>query len=659
MSRIDRRHFSSGLWAAGLFLFAAAWPVSAGAAAPSFFQDESSSCDACHETTLQGSVHQDFGCSDCHSNIVAGPHQEAPLTELGGNQICAQCHDSALEAVDKSVHGGVLACMDCHGQPHEVRSPGDVASLVNPLKQIQTCGQCHDSNGLMDGYLRSVHGRALVVSGLINAPSCSDCHGAHSILAPSQPDSTVSAGNVPNTCGTCHQYLLTTWRDKSSHGRAWKEGKSGGPVCTTCHSSHTVMEPRAGKQRLRSAENCGGCHGVRYATYRDSFHGQVSDLGFLTAATCSDCHTPHQSLPVEDPESSINPDRLAATCGQCHERVNASFLTFDPHDDPASGHGNAYVRFIWLFMTALLIGVFGFFGLHDLLWLQRSIVGLARGEAATLRNLRQGPYVRRFGKLEIRLHVIIIASFLLLAATGLPLKFHFTEWADRLAALFGGVDSARGLHRLAALVTFGYAAVHVGSVLKRVLIGKDYGVLWGWRSMTPRGEDFADLLKNVRYFLYLGPRPKMSRWSYWEKFDYFAVFWGVVIIGISGLMLWFPGFFTLFLPGWTLNAAFIVHSDEALLATGFIFIFHFFHTHLRPEVFPMDPVVFTGCMPLEQFKEERPREYKHLVERGELEALLVDAPSPERMRRARIFGFSALGVGTTLLLGILASFLLY
>ena len=86
------------------------------------------------------------------------------------------------------------------------------------------------------------------------------------------------------------------------------------------------------------------------------------------------------------------------------------------------------------------------------------------------------------------------------------------------------------------------------------------------------------------------------------------------MIGVSGLMLWFPDFFTKFLPGWALNAAYIIHSDEALLATGFIFLFHFFHTHLRPESFPMDPVIFTGSMPLHRFKEERPLEYQRMVE---------------------------------------------
>jgi hypothetical protein len=152
----------------------------------------------------------------------------------------------------------------------------------------------------------------------------------------------------------------------------------------------------------------------------------------------------------------------------------------------------------------------------------------------------------------------------------------------------------------------------------------------------------------MKYFLYLGPKPKFDRFTYWEKFDYMAVFWGVAIIGISGLVLWFPVAATTVLPGWALNAAYLVHSDEALLATGFIFLFHFFHTHLRPEAFPMDTVIFTGRMPLELFKEERALEYERLVAQGKLDDYLAPAPTAAELRRAYIFGFIALAIGIVL-----------
>ena len=244
--------------------------------------------------------------------------------------------------------------------------------------------------------------------------------------------------------------------------------------------------------------------------------------------------------------------------------------------------------------------------------------------------------------MQMATHVTIVTSFLLLAATGLPLKFAEAPWAPGLMAAVGGAQTAGFLHRVAAIVTFGYFAWHLGALAYAWIVQKQRGFFWGPRSMVPQPRDLLDLWAMVKYFLYLGPRPKFDRFTYWEKFDYMGVFWGVAVIGISGLVLWLPTFFTTFLPGWVLNAAYVIHSDEALLATGFIFMFHFFHTHLRPEAFPMDTVVFTGRMPLETFKEERPLEYQRLVAQGKLDELMAPAPTSAERTRAYIFGFTTL-----------------
>jgi cytochrome b subunit of formate dehydrogenase len=154
----------------------------------------------------------------------------------------------------------------------------------------------------------------------------------------------------------------------------------------------------------------------------------------------------------------------------------------------------------------------------------------------------------------------------------------------------------------------------------------------------------------MKWFFGKGQRPEYGRWTYWEKFDYLAVFWGVAIIGASGLMLWFPEFFTRLLPGWLINVATIVHSDEALLAVGFIFTIHFFNTHLRPEAFPMDTVVFTGLAPLSEYRENRPAEYAELKRTGELrKRVTTQGPSPTVMVLVRVFGFTFLAVGVTLI----------
>jgi cytochrome b subunit of formate dehydrogenase len=644
-------------------------------------------CTDCHDDeSLQPAAahaHSELSCKDCHSNITRAPHRLRELTQLQGDAICTQCHEPpalashaeegctgchgpphqtttpdenictdchsrAHRTLGRSVHGKDVGCTDCHGDLHSVVSPEDFGSRLSAVNQIRTCGGCHQT--MMDGYLISEHSKALLVSGLISAPACTDCHGAHNIRSHDNPAATTSHGHIPETCGSCHALILERWTGQSAHGFAWKEGVAG-PVCSTCHKAHAITEPTQAETRLGFPEACGHCHGELYTTFRDSFHGQATQLGYVTTAICSDCHTPHRNLPADDPRSSVHPDHLAETCGQCHGAVNASFLTFDPHSDPSDPDRNPKVYFVYLFMLVLLLGVFAFFGVHDLLWLQRGLVAAARGE---LKGLRQtgGPYVKRFSDIHVWTHGVVVVSFLLLAATGLPLRFSSAPWAQPMMDLFGGPELAGGLHRVAAVVTFGYFAFHVLQVLYESLVERKKGYFWGPHSMVPQPKDFKDLWANLKYFFYLGPPPPVGRWAYWEKFDYLAVFWGVAVIGLSGLMLWLPDFFTRFLPGWALNAAFVIHSEEALLATGFIFIFHFFHVQLRPEVFPLDPVIFTGRMSLERFKEERPMEYERLVEHGELESRLVDPPSRSTMRKAHIFGFTATGIGIFLAVAI-------
>jgi cytochrome b subunit of formate dehydrogenase len=170
-------------------------------------------------------------------------------------------------------------------------------------------------------------------------------------------------------------------------------------------------------------------------------------------------------------------------------------------------------------------------------------------------------------------------------------------------------------------------------------------------------QDLKDFLASVRWFFGRGPRPEYGRWTYWEKFDYFAVFWGMFVIGSTGILLWFPEFFTILLPGKSVNIATIIHSDEALLAVAFIFTVHFFNTHFRPDKFPMDPVIFTGRVSVEELKADKPREYEELVASGDLEKNLYD-PYPRNVQIVfRVIGFTALFIGLTLIALIVYSML--
>jgi cytochrome b subunit of formate dehydrogenase len=246
--------------------------------------------------------------------------------------------------------------------------------------------------------------------------------------------------------------------------------------------------------------------------------------------------------------------------------------------------------------------------------------------------------VLRFTGAQRIAHAALMVSFLGLALTGMPLLFSHTAWAPTMARLFGGFETAGLLHRFFAVIMIVDFVAHVAWLLNRIFVKKEYGILWGPKSLVPQPTDLVQMLGHFRWFVGAGPRPKFDRWTYWEKFDYWAVFWGMFIIGGSGLMLWFPEFFSLLLPGTVFNLATLVHGEEALLAVGFIFSIHFFNGHIRPEKFPMDTCMFSGRIPLEELKHERPAEYERLVKEGTLASVLTGPAEPWALTWGRVLG---------------------
>ena len=235
-------------------------------------------------------------------------------------------------------------------------------------------------------------------------------------------------------------------------------------------------------------------------------------------------------------------------------------------------------------------------------------------------------YYFRFTLGQRYLHGLVIVTFLGLAATGMALRFSEREWAKQMADAIGGFTAVLSLHKLCAvLVTAGFL-YHIAEILYRAIVKKEPGLFWGPNSMTPQPKDILDLYKMVRWFFWMGPQPEFDHFAYWEKFDYWAVFWGMAIIGVSGYMMWFGPFFARWVPGYVLNIALLIHGEEALLAVWFIFIIHFFNSHFRPEKFPLDPVIFTGRLTAAEYQHERPLDYSRLGESGALETLSADPP---------------------------------
>ncbi|MGW8286834.1 MAG: formate dehydrogenase subunit gamma [Desulfobulbales bacterium] len=269
----------------------------------------------------------------------------------------------------------------------------------------------------------------------------------------------------------------------------------------------------------------------------------------------------------------------------------------------------------------------------------------------------QVEYVQRFTIFPRFLHFLVIISFLTLAVTGMALKFASERWAEFIANFFGSFEILGALHRMMAVVTFTYFALNFVLLYQNwKRSGKSLlGFLLQRESLVPNLHDAKELLQTFKWFFGMGPQPQYGRWTYWEKFDYMAVFWGVAVIGSTGLCLWFPEIFTRVIPGYWINIATIIHSDEALLASGFIFTIHFFNTHLRPEKFPLDPVIFTGTMPLDELRHERPREYAELVAAGKLEEIKVPPTPRWFFVISHIFGFTALAIGLSLVVSIIYS----
>jgi cytochrome b subunit of formate dehydrogenase len=580
---------------------------------------------------------------------------------------------------------GAANCWDCHGS-HTILPAKNADSPVFKMNLPRTCATCHTNAALTkeykmkypevaSQYLDSIHGRALLKMGLIVAPSCNDCHGVHDIKRAVDRESPINHANVAKTCGKCHLGIEQTY-EQSIHGQLLAKGDPRGPVCTDCHTAHQIENPEGNNFKAISDQRCGKCHQDRLAHYRETYHGKAMALGRPNVApevaACYDCHGYHDILPTSNPRSHLSKANIVTTCRKCHGQANASFTEYDPHADPLDRAHSPALHWTFLFMTSLLIGVFVFFGAHTLLWLVRSAY-LYRHDSKAFRELKINAqkgdeWFTRFTPYERFLHILVVTSFLLLVITGMPLKFYYTDWAKVLFLVLGGAQVARTLHHFGALVTFFYFGLHLAGMSGRFWQRRSefrnpatgrYSLkrLWafwlGPDSMIPTWHDVRDFLAHQKWFFGRGPKPEFDRWTYWEKFDYFAVFWGVFIIGFSGLILWFPQFFSRLMPGWVINIAMVVHSDEALLAAGFIFTVHFFNTHFRLEKFPMDTVIFSGRVSKTEMLHERKRWYERLLSSGRLEQFRI-RDEWERWRGiARSFGYFFFGLGVVLLLLIL------
>lgn len=587
-------------------------------------------CLGCHSDKVNGdafkaSVHAPLDCTGCHADIKAYPHEPAPKPVD-----CAQCHADVKTAYDTGLHAKAVAagnkngatCFSCHGSPHAILPSSDPKSRTFRTNVPGTCESCHAVKMVMESagltpqpaasYSQSVHGRA-VAKGSMKAAVCTDCHRAHDILRPNDQSSTIFRFNIPKTCGQCHPAIAKEFMS-SIHGKAVARGNSQAPVCTDCHGIHNIKRPIDPASSVAAQEvartTCGQCHGgvkltnefgvagSRLSTYQSSYHGLARELGSNVAANCASCHGVHNILPSSDPKSTISKANLPKTCGKCHPGAGEKFAIGKVHLDSRSAAatadtGTKIVRWIREIYIVLIFGTIGFMLLHNLLiWLKK------------VRHTLKDPdrVIVRMNRTQRIQHFLLLTSFIVLVISGFALAWP----ASPFALVFGWSESIRRIvHRIAAVVMLALGAYHIG-----YMVGTKEG-RQGLKDFWFRLKDARDILDTFKYYLGISKtKPRMARFTYGEKIEYWALVWGTFVMGLTGLMLWMEVDVSRLLPRWWVDVAVTIHFYEAILATLAIIVWHFYQVIFDPDVYPISGAWLDGKITRHHHEEEHPLDTK-------------------------------------------------
>ncbi len=220
----------------------------------------------------------------------------------------------------------------------------------------------------------------------------------------------------------------------------------------------------------------------------------------------------------------------------------------------------------------------------------------------------QGEMFQRFNRNFRFQHIVLFSAVVLLIITGMPIKFPEFFLSRILISLWGGIEYSTVIHRIGAGMLIYFMAHHMlYNILSRE--GRRDFIL-----LIPTPKDFRDAVRNIRYFLgKTDEKPRFGRFSYVEKFDYWAVYWGCVIMIGSGALLWGESIALKYMPKFFLDIAHEAHSDEALLATLAIVIWHFYNVHFNPDRFPGTLLWWHGQISEHEIKDEHPLEYEEII----------------------------------------------
>ncbi len=530
------------------------------------------------------------------------------------NSDCLDCHgdetlfktNSAGKAISLFVDAAKLklsahatnACISCHADL-TAKHPDD-----NKPVALVNCATCHARQ--TKSFNASVHGLALK-AGHNDAATCQDCHDSHAMVSSDSPTSPIYFSRQAQTCGACHDKEARDWA-LSVHGKAVLAGSHDAPTCTSCHDEHKIRSLKSSSALSISEDVCSRCHASerlntkynlpadRVKTFFESYHGLAGQYGSTVAANCASCHGFHKILPSADTNSTINKVNLVATCGKCHPGANQEFSLGKIHVAPDGQAGgtdfgsklNHWVRRIYLALIFLTIG--GMLAHNVMLFLKKM--------SARLRSSVR-PVMRMTASQRWQ-HFVLAGSFIVLALTGFALKFPDSF----LAKLLGSNELfRRWTHRVAGVVMLLIGAYH----LIYILTTRDGRKLVA--DLFPVKKDLADALQAVRYLTGLsGAKPKIGRFGYAEKMEYWAVVWGTIIMGATGLAIWLKIPVTDFLPRWVVMVATTIHYYEALLACLAIVVWHFYIVIFDPDIYPLNTACLDGRISEELQAHEHPLE---------------------------------------------------
>jgi len=589
-------------------------------ATPGAGEPSSAQCRTCHEAphALHASAAAGPQCSDCHT-----AHAPQPAAALAANldARCVSCHESAHPS-HPTTGERAPRCTSCHSLARE-------SATISGMQLASTCTGCHEAKADSHAAL------AAHAADTRTVPLCTDCHS----FAKDAPVAQASPA-ISQRCGACHERELQAY-STGGHAGGLKDAAGELPTCVSCHSEHTGQQTR-----LSTTAQCIKCHSskrlaAKYnlpenvgASYTDDYHGATVQLlqadpnagEAARVLVCADCHGAHD---VGWDQST----QLSAICFRCHQRSDAGLA------GAWVGHarvGPDHQPLIWLVRIFYFFTIpFVLLGLTIVIFFQfrdqrrrgarmRDSEGLHRLRAWLKgRKLPALPTVTRFTRLERLEHFGSMSTFILLVLTGLPQTRPELAIANAIIRLFGGIGTTRLIHRTVGVLFVALLVLHVTRAILNALRKHRLPV------MVPSRQDFLDTLATLRHFLQGTPRPKVGKFDFGEKFEYWGLFLGGTLMSVTGAILLFPELVTRVLPGQLVAMFRVMHGLEATFAVLVIVLWHTYGVILRPEIFPLDTSIFTGKMPLERLKEEHELEYERLYPDG-----AEGATPPEEMAQA-------------------------